>query len=151
MGGDKAVAVHFHRHHGRLVADLHAQALGASKVGVDQCLAAAHEKCVGARDVQGARQRRLEMHAVATHPVAAIGRRADHQARQVFVGQAPGDLEQVLPEFLLRVGVDQHVLGCVMHAAQVARVLRVSTAPGARRRFEQQHAGAGLARHQRCA
>jgi hypothetical protein len=67
----------------------------------------------------------------------------------VLVGQAAGHLEQVLPELFFGVGVDQHVLRRVVHAAQVARVGRVAAAPFARRGFEQQHAGAGLARHQR--
>ena len=123
MRGDKAFAVHFYRHHGRVVADLYAQTFGASKVSVDQCLAAAHEKSVGPRDVQCARQRWLEMHAVAAHPVAAIGRCPNHQARQVLVSQAPGDLQQILPVFLLRVLVNQNVLRCLVHAAQIARVL----------------------------
>ena len=41
----------------RVVADLHAQLLGAAVVGIDQRLAAAHEEGVGARQVQRARQR----------------------------------------------------------------------------------------------
>jgi hypothetical protein len=74
---------------------------------------------------------------------------ADHQAREVFVGDAAGDFQQVLPELLFGIGLDQHVLRRVVHAAQVARVGGIAAAPGARRGFEQQHAGAGLARHER--
>ena len=40
-----------------------------------------------------------KVHAVAAHPVAAGAGLADHQARQVFVGQPARHLEQVLPEF----------------------------------------------------
>ena len=43
--------------------------------------------------------------------------------REVLVAVATGDLEEVLPELLFRIGIDQHVLGRIMHAAQVARVL----------------------------
>jgi hypothetical protein len=57
-----------------------------------------------------------------THPVAAGGRIADHQPREMLVGPAAGDLEQVLPVLLLGVGLHQHVLRCIVHAAQVARV-----------------------------
>lgn len=89
------------------------------------------------------------MHAMPAHPAPATGRGTDHQARELFVGLAPGDLEQVLPELLFRVCLDQHILRGVMHAAQVARVLGIATTPGAGCGFEQQHAGSGLARHQR--
>ena len=89
------------------------------------------------------------MHAVAAHPAAAVGRGADRKPCHRFVGAPAGDLEQVLPELLLRVGLGQHILRRVVHAAQVAGMGRIATAPGARRRFEQQYAGAGLARHER--
>ncbi|MNV64220.1 hypothetical protein D3C71_1568510 [compost metagenome] len=98
--------------------------------------------------MQGARQRGLEVHAVAAHPGSAGGGFADHQARQVFVGQPARHLEQVLPELFLRVGIDQHVLRRIVHAAQVAGVGGIAAAPGAWGGFEQQHAGARLARHQ---
>src|SRR5256885_11273933 len=54
--------------------------------------------------------------------------------------------EQVLPELLFGVGLDQHVLGRVVHAAQVARVAGIAAAPVARRRLQQQHAAACLDR-----
>ena len=87
-------------------------------------------------------------------PCLRIQSRQVDEARMVrrarcFVGDAAGDLEQVLPVLLFRVGLDQHVLRRIVHAAQVARVLRIAAAPFARRGLEQQHAGAGLARHQR--
>jgi hypothetical protein len=69
--------------------------------------------------------------------------------RQRLVGLAAGDLQQVLPELFFRVGLGQHVLRRVVHAAQVARVHRIAAAPLARCRFEHQHGRAGLACHQR--
>jgi len=66
----------------------------------------------------------------------------------VFVGLPARHLEQVLPVFFFGIRVDQHVLRRIVHAAQVARVLRVSAPPFLWRRFQQQHAGAGFARHQ---
>ena len=134
-GRDEAAVVELERVHRRVVADLHAERFGAAVVRVDQRLAAAHEERVGARQVQRARQRRLEAHAVPAHPVAAGRRRADHEPRELLVGGAAGDLQQVLPVLLFRIGVDQHVLRRVVHAAQVARVLRVAAAPFARRRL----------------
>jgi hypothetical protein len=92
---------------------------------------------------------RLEVHAVAAHPGPAGARSANHQPRQFFIGQAAGDLQQVLPELLFGVGIDQHILRRVVHAAQVARVHRIAAAPFGRRGFKQHHAGACLARHQR--
>jgi hypothetical protein len=66
----------------------------------------------------------------------------------VFVGLAAGDLEQVLPELFFRVGLGQHVLRRVVHAAQVARVHRVAAAPGAGSCLQQHDAAARLARDQ---
>ena len=133
----------------RLITDLHPQPFGAAVVGIDQRLAAAHEKGVGARQVQGARQRGLKAHAVLAHPAAAARGLANRQPRQLFVGLAAGDLEQVLPILLLRVSAGQHILRRLVHAAQIARVAGVATAPFTRRRLQQQHAGARLACHQR--
>jgi hypothetical protein len=98
--------------------------------------------------VQRARQRWLEAHAVPLHPRAARRRRADHEPRELLVGEAAGDLQQVLPVFLFGIGADQHVLRRVVPAAQVAHVHRVAAAPVARRGFQQQHGHARLARHQ---
>jgi hypothetical protein len=148
-GGDEAPVPHFDRVDRRGVADLHAQGLGTAVVGVEQRLAAAHEKGIGTRQVQRARERRLELHAVPAHPAAAGRRGANHQPRELLVGEPAGDLEQVLPELLFGIGLQQHVLRRVVHAAQVAHVHRVAAAPLKRRRFQQQHAGTGLARHQR--
>ena len=53
----------------------------------------------------------------------------DSQARHVFVGQAAGDLQQVLPKFLFRIGLDQHILRRIVHAPQIARVNGVTAAP----------------------
>ena len=132
----------------RVVADLHAKPLGAAVVGVDERLAAAHEERVGARRVQCTRQRRLEAHAVALHPRPAGRGGPDHEPRQALVGGAARHLEQVLPVLLFGIGIDQHILWRVVHAAQVARVLRVAAAPVARRGLEQQHRRARFARHQ---
>ncbi|MCY1524454.1 hypothetical protein D9M68_593860 [compost metagenome] len=147
-GRHEAPAVQLQRIDRGVVADLHAQRLGAAVIGIDQRLASPHEEGVGAGHVQCAGQRRLEIHAVAAHPVPTGGGFANDQARQVLVGQPARHLQQVLPVFLFGVGVDQHVLRRVVHAAQIARVLRIPAAPFARRRFQQQHAGAGFARHQ---
>ena len=131
-----------------VVADLHAQVLRAAEVGIDQRLAAAQEERVGARQVQGAGQRILEAHAVLDHPRPAGRRVADRQPGELLVGDAAGDLQQVLPVLFFRIGLGQHVLRLVVHAAQVARVDRVAAAPFLRRGLEQQHAGTGFARHQ---
>lgn len=89
------------------------------------------------------------MHAMVPHPVPAIGRSPDHQPRQFLVGLPARDLEQVLPEFLFRVRVNQYILRRIVHASQVASVLRVATTPFTRRSLQQQHTGPRLAGHQR--
>jgi hypothetical protein len=99
IGGDEAAAVQLDAIHRRVVADLHAESLGAAVVGVDQRLAAAHEKGVGARQRAACPSSEwLEVHAVAAHPGRQVAECADHQARQRLVGAAAGDLEQVLPD-----------------------------------------------------
>ena len=77
------------------------------------------------------------MHAVAAHPVATVGRRLDHQTGQRLVGLAACHAKQVAPVFRFGIGVDQHVLRHVVHATQIARVLRIAAAPFARGGFEQ--------------
>ena len=149
VGRDKAPTDKFDSVYRRVITHLHTQALGAAEIGIHQGLAAAHEKSVGPRQTQCARQGRLEMHAVATHPGPASGRVADHQPGQGFGGTPACDLEQVLPELLLRVGLLQHILWRIVHAPQVAGVRRITATPIPRRRLQQQHAGARLARHQR--
>ncbi len=146
--GDKAIAVELDSVYWRVVADLHAQCLRTAEVGVDEGLAAAHEKCVGARDMQRAGERRLEMHAMAAHPVAACRRFADREACERFVGQTTGDLEQVLPVLFFRIGFNKYILRRIVHAAQIAGVLRITAAPFARCCFEQQYRCTRLARHQ---
>jgi hypothetical protein len=148
-GGLEPAVLDFELVHGRLVADFHAQLFGAAEIGIHQRLAAAHEEGIGARHMQRARQRRLEVHAMPAHPVAAGRGGADHHARQMLVGDAARDLEQVLPVLFFGIGLDQHVLGRVVHAAQIAGVAGVAAAPFARCGFKQQHAAAGFARHQR--
>ena len=56
----------------RLIADLHPQAFGTAVIRIHQRLAPAHEKGIGAGHMQGPGQRRLKMHTMATHPVAAV-------------------------------------------------------------------------------
>ena len=146
--GDETAVIEFDGVHRRVIANLYAEFFGAAVIGIHQRLAAAHEKGIGARQMQGARQRRLEIYAVFAHPVAAMGGFANRQPRQFFVSQSAGNLEQVLPEFFFGIGVEQHILRRVVHAAQIARVLRIAAAPRLRRGFEQQHRGACLARHQ---
>ena len=149
IGGDKMAILEFQPVHRRVVAHLHTQFFGTEVVGVDERLPTAHEKRVGAAQVQRARQGRLKVHAVTAHPVAAVARRPDGEAGQGLVGLAAGDFEQVLPELFFRVGLGQHVLRGIVHAAQVARVRRIAAPPLARRGFQQQHAGPRLTRHQR--
>ncbi|MNP36639.1 hypothetical protein D3C76_1300420 [compost metagenome] len=132
MGGDKAIVLQLQIEDGGVIANLYAQLFGAAEVGIDQRLAAAHEKRIGPGGVQCAGQRRLEMHAMAAHPVPTVGGRPDHQARQFLVGLAIGYLEQVLPELFLRIRVDQHILRRIVHAPQITRVLGVATSPDAR-------------------
>jgi hypothetical protein len=128
-----------------LVAHLHAQRLRAAVVGIDERLAAPQEEGIGAAQVQGARERLLEAHPVAAHPVAAARGIADGDPGHRLVGEPAGDLEQVLPVLLLGVGLGEHILRRLVHAAQVAGVHGVAAAPLAGRRLQQQHAGAGLA------
>ena len=66
----------------------------------------------------------------------------------MFVGDAAGYFEQVLPVFLFGVGINQYILRCIMHAAQVAGVGGVAAAPCARCGLQQQHACPRFARHQ---
>ena len=67
----------------------------------------------------------------------------------MFVGDAPGHLEQVLPVFFFGVGLYQHILRRIVHTAQVAGVGGVATAPCAGGGLQQQHAGTCFTRHQR--
>jgi len=83
------------------------------------------------------------------HPAAHLRRLTDRAPRQRLVRLATGDHEQVLPELLFGVGLGQHVLRHVVHAAQVARMARIAAAPCARRSPEQQHRCACLARDER--
>src|SRR5690606_10456893 len=73
VGRDEAAAVEFEPVNGRVIADLHTELFGAAEVGVDQGLAPTHEKRVGACQVQGARQRGLEVDAVLAHPAPTGG------------------------------------------------------------------------------
>jgi hypothetical protein len=142
--GHKTALVQFDAIHLGVVVDLHTQLFGAAVKGIHQGLAPAHEKRVGAGRVQSARQRRLKTHTMLDHPGSAGGRMADRQPGQVLVGQAARDFEQVLPKLFFRVGIDQHVLRRIVHAAQIAGVARIAAAPLARGRFEQHHAGTRL-------
>ena len=146
--GDKLTLLHFNAVHRSLIPHLYAQPFRAAVIGIHQGFAAAHKESIGACRVQRARQGRLEVHAVATHPGPAGSGLTNHQARQGLVGLATGDFEQVLPELFFRIGLYQHILGGVMHAAQIAGVGRVAPSPFARRSFEHQHASPSLARHQ---
>ena len=141
---DEAVAVDLERVHRRVVADLHAQRRGAAVVRVDERLAAAHEERVRAAQVQRARQRRLEAHAVPVHPRAARAPTSRMTRRASRSSVAPArDLEQVLPELLLRVGVGQHVLAahracsagcaCAPSCRRATRAARIRAAAPTRR------------------
>jgi|GEM_PF-4440224 len=99
--------------------------------------------------MQRARQGRLKVNAMASHPAAAGPGGANHQARQLLVRLVARHFEQVLPELLFGVGVGKNILWRLVHAAQVAGVLRIAASPFARRGFEELDRGASLARHQR--
>src|SRR4029453_1717441 len=77
-----------------VVADLYAELLGASVVGVDERLAAAQEERVGARHVQRSAERGLEAHAVCMHPLAAGRGEADRHPREPLVRLPARDREQ---------------------------------------------------------
>jgi hypothetical protein len=99
--------------------------------------------------MERARKRGLETHAVPAHPAATGGRGADCQTGELLVGLAAGDCQQVLPELFFRVGVQQDILRCVVHASQIARVLGIAASPLLWRRLQQKNAGARLPGHER--
>jgi hypothetical protein len=67
---------------------------------------------------------------------------------KVFVGLPTRHFEQVLPELFFRVGIHQHVLRGIVHAAQVAGMARIAATPLTRRCLQQLHAGAHLGSHE---
>ena len=89
--------------------------------------------------MQRARQRRLKVRAMLLHPVAASRRRPDRDAGQRFIGEAAGNLQQILPELLLGIGARQDLGGGVMSAAHVAGMAGVAAAIEFRRAFQHQH------------
>ena len=99
--------------------------------------------------MQRTRQRRLEVHTVYPHPRPTHGRVTNYQTSQTLVGQSASHREQILPVLLLRIRVDQHVLRSIVHAAQVAHVHRIATAPRFRGRLHEQYVGTGFARDKR--
>src|SRR5690606_23444850 len=109
-GGPEAAVLDLDALDRRLVADAHPETLGATVVGVHHRLAAAEEEGIGARGVQRAGQRGLEARPVAHEPGPAGGRGPDGDASKLLVDQAAGDLEQVLPELLLGIGIDEDIL-----------------------------------------
>ena len=132
VGGDKMAVGNVECFDLGVVLNLNPQVLSAAVVRIDQCFAAAHEECIGPCGMQSARQRGLKAHPMLEHPGPACGRTANGQAGHVFIGDAARDFEQVLPEFFFRVGLHQHILRGIVHAAQVAGVHRVAAAPIAR-------------------
>ena len=121
-GSKESAILNFQALYRCLVSHLYTESFRSSVIRVHQRLASAHEKGVGAGYMQRARQGRLEMYALAAHPVTAIGRSANGKSSQVFVGQPASHFQQVLPELFFWIGVNQHVLWRVVHAAQVAGV-----------------------------
>jgi hypothetical protein len=75
----------------------------------------------------------------------------NRKTRHLFIGKTTGDFEQVLPKLLLRVGLDQNVLGGIVHASQVPGVCGVAATPKLGRGFKDSNAAAGLTRHEGCA
>ena len=67
-GSGEPVAVEFDAHRLGVVVDLRTERFGTPEIGVDECLAAAHEKRVGARGMKRARKRRLKPHTMTPHP-----------------------------------------------------------------------------------
>jgi hypothetical protein len=149
-GRDEAAPGELDRIDRRVVPHANAEPCSAPVVGVDQGLAAAHEERVGSGEMKSAGQRRLEVHTMTAHPVAAGGRLPDRDSRERLVRQAARDLEQILPVLLFGIGIDEHVLRRIVHAADVAGMRRIATAPGPGRALRQ-HRGPRLAGHQRCA
>jgi hypothetical protein len=78
--------------------------------------------------VQRSAERRLEAHAMRLHPRQMALGLADGHAREPLVGEASGHLEEVLPVFLLGIGIGEHVERPGMHGAHVARVPAVAAA-----------------------
>ncbi len=146
---DETPVLHLDIDHLGVVGDLDTEAGRGRVVGVDERLAAAEEERVGAREVQRAAERRLEAHAVALHPGKVVHGTADGHAREALVGDPAGDLDEVLPVLLFRIGVDEDFQRRVVHAAHVARVPAVAAAKRHRRHFEHQHREARAARRER--
>ena len=132
-----------------VVVNLNAEFFGAAVIRIDQRFATTHEKSIGSRCVQGTRQGGLKAHTMLDHPRAAMVGVANGQSRHVLVGEAASHFEQVLPKLFFWVGVDQHILRCIVHTAQIACVHRVATTPFTRRRFEHHDTGASFFGHQR--
>ena len=82
------------------------------------------------------------------HPGQQFRRSADCQTREVLVGFAMGDAEQVLPVIGLGIAADEGRRGGFVHEAKVARVAAIATAKRAWRMLEQHDAGARLARRE---
>jgi hypothetical protein len=89
--------------------------------------------------VQRSAERRLEAHAVPFHPREVPLGLPDGQARERFVGEAIGDLEQVLPVFLFRVRIGERVERPLVHRAHVARMAAVAALEGGRVRLADQN------------
>jgi hypothetical protein len=130
----------------RLVRHLDAERLRRSVIRVDQRLAPAEEERVGAPEVQRAAEGRLETHAVTDHPRQVLRGIAYGAPREALIGEAAGDLEQVVPVLVLRVRVRHGRHGARVHRAHVARVPAVAAAHGLGRRLDDRHARARFTR-----
>src|SRR5262249_7408715 len=129
-----------------IVGDGDAEMLRRAVVRVDERLAAAEEERVGAAQVEGARERRLEPHAVLGHPGAQIRRSADGEPGERLVRLPAGDAPEVVPEFLLQVLPRHDCVRASVDVAQVARMAAVAAAKIPRSGLEDQHARAGFPR-----
>ncbi len=134
-----------------IVGNAHAEAFSSGVIGVQEGFAAAQEERIGAGETQRAGQRRLKVRAMSLHPGQQLRRGADSEARQVFVGLAMGDAEQVLPIIGLGITANQGRRWRIVHEAKVARVAAIAAAKRAWRMLEQHDAGARLARGEGCA
>jgi hypothetical protein len=79
-------------------------------------------------------------------PHQHVFRLGDHHARELFVGLAARDEQQVVPEFLFGVRAGECLCRGIMRTAHIARMPRVTAAVEFRRRLDHQHGRTALSR-----
>ena len=128
--------------HFGVIANLDAELFGGQVQRVQHRPAAAEEERIGAPEAERAAERRLPAHALLDDPVQDVLGLADHVPRQLLVGLAAGDAQQIFPEFLFGIGPGEDVGRRVVGAAHVAGVAGIAAAIELRRAFQHQHRGA---------